>query len=535
MPYRLIIADDEPKLIDLIRVLGHWESLDIQIIDECKNGEEALESIIRNRPEIALLDIMMPVYDGITIIEKVREQNIDTAFIIISGYRHFEYAKSAIQLGVVDYLLKPLDEENLNVTLKKACDFIYKERFHFENAKLIQAMDERDHSNAIATLWEYVLSGLQSQPVSIDLERIAPHIGFPLSSPILACISIKSTVDNLMAKSGSLFQDRIVSYLQQAFDGFEYIYHCSRFGVFVLLALHGEKRLPKLNESLHMLYEKICQLFEIYGRFDFRIGYHLTRFGSKLLPETMLRAQTAMINAPAHLYVVQYGEEEAITSALSAKKERFFTQQEMIGFQKAVCFLDQQAVRAFFQAIRVKAVNMRNESIVALMIGLHDIELIAQENLELNEGEPVHNKLLCTISQENFSLEGIINHVENDLLNAMNRRISSEELHYSQAIKKAELYIHQHYWMPLSLEEVADSVGLSSTYFSKLFKQELNIGFSSYLTNVRIEMAQKLLTDTNLSCRVIAERVGYADEKYFQKLFKKQLGVTPSEYRTLFQ
>ncbi len=121
MGYRLIIADDEKKIIQLIKQLGHWNTLEIEIIDECYNGEQALESIIANRPDFVLSDIKMPVYDGVGLIERTRKLNLDTLFILLSGYRHFEYARSAIQLNVIDYLLKPIDEKQLNETLEKAC------------------------------------------------------------------------------------------------------------------------------------------------------------------------------------------------------------------------------------------------------------------------------------------------------------------------------------------------------------------------------------------------------------------------------
>ena len=74
MGYRMLIADDEKMIIQLIRQLGHWEELGIEIIDECYDGEDALESILTKRPDFVLSDIQMPVYDGIQLIEKVREQ-----------------------------------------------------------------------------------------------------------------------------------------------------------------------------------------------------------------------------------------------------------------------------------------------------------------------------------------------------------------------------------------------------------------------------------------------------------------------------
>ena len=121
MNYRMIIADDEPMLIQLIKKLGCFEQLGIQIVDECHDGEEACQSIQENKPDFVLTDIQMPVYDGLEIVEKTRQILPDTLFVLISGYRVFEYARSAIQLNVVDYLLKPVTAEQLNTVLERLC------------------------------------------------------------------------------------------------------------------------------------------------------------------------------------------------------------------------------------------------------------------------------------------------------------------------------------------------------------------------------------------------------------------------------
>ena len=119
MSYRLIIADDEPKIISLIKTLGHWNQYGIEVIDECSDSYTALDSILEHNPDIVISDIKMPGLDGIELIEEARKRGSKALFILISGYRQFEYARSAIALNVCDYLLKPVSEEQLNITLDK--------------------------------------------------------------------------------------------------------------------------------------------------------------------------------------------------------------------------------------------------------------------------------------------------------------------------------------------------------------------------------------------------------------------------------
>jgi len=95
-------------------------------------------------------------------------------------------------------------------------------------------------------------------------------------------------------------------------------------------------------------------------------------------------------------------------------------------------------------------------------------------------------------------------------------------------------YIQEHYAESLSLDTFADKFQLTSTYFSKLFKAEVGIGFSEYVIHIRIEKAKDLLLRTNESIKTISRMVGYPDDKYFARIFKKQVGIKPSDFRKVY-
>ena len=149
MKYRVVIADDEAKIIRLIEELGQWGSLGIEIVDTCTTGSAALESILRLRPDFVLSDIKMPGLDGLELIQKVRDAGAAPLFILISGYRHFEYARTAVSLGVMDYLLKPVDEAQLNETLERVCrriDHLRGQQADSEEARSVRRSREREQT-----------------------------------------------------------------------------------------------------------------------------------------------------------------------------------------------------------------------------------------------------------------------------------------------------------------------------------------------------------------------------------------------------
>ncbi|MEG1575342.1 MAG: response regulator, partial [Clostridium sp.] len=116
---KVIVADDEEKICQLIVKLVDWTSLGMEVAAIASNGIEAMEKIISLKPDIVITDIRMPGYDGLELIKRAKSEGINTEFIIISGYRHFEYAQNAIRYGVGDYLLKPIKKDELMDALKR--------------------------------------------------------------------------------------------------------------------------------------------------------------------------------------------------------------------------------------------------------------------------------------------------------------------------------------------------------------------------------------------------------------------------------
>ena len=116
---KVVVADDEVKVCQLICNLVDWSAFDMEIVAVAHNGEEALEMVRQYHPDLLVTDIRMPGCDGLEMIARAKQLSDTLEFVIISGYRHFEYAQSAIKYGVSDYLLKPIQKEELCATLEK--------------------------------------------------------------------------------------------------------------------------------------------------------------------------------------------------------------------------------------------------------------------------------------------------------------------------------------------------------------------------------------------------------------------------------
>lgn len=128
--YTAVIIDDEKWTREVVKSLGQWDALNISVIGEASDGEYGLELIRRLNPDIILTDVRMPRLSGIDLVGVLRREQIETPVLIISGYDDFDYIRSALQLGVTDYLLKPIKAEELNAQLQRCIEIISKQLKH---------------------------------------------------------------------------------------------------------------------------------------------------------------------------------------------------------------------------------------------------------------------------------------------------------------------------------------------------------------------------------------------------------------------
>ena len=153
---KVLIADDEELVRQLIKRLVDWEALGLEVVAEAGNGYEAYDLLVEHVPDIAIIDIRMPGFDGLTLIRKTRELNLDVRFILISGYKQFEYAHEALMMGVRNYILKPIRKDELTQNLIQIRDDIFAAKYlpSFEADRricfsVLSALDEGNYGESL--------------------------------------------------------------------------------------------------------------------------------------------------------------------------------------------------------------------------------------------------------------------------------------------------------------------------------------------------------------------------------------------------
>jgi len=190
MMIKAIIADDEIRVCQLIKNLINWDVIGIEIVGEADNGITAYDLICNKNPDIVITDIRMPGLDGLALIKKVRETKPKTSFIIISGHKHFEYAQNAVKYGVEEYLLKPINKEELTNILIKLRDRLLENSERLEDDKKIKTQLASSTDKLRKQLLANVM--VDSDVLIIeDLEKINTEYQFSFKSGCFQAIALK--------------------------------------------------------------------------------------------------------------------------------------------------------------------------------------------------------------------------------------------------------------------------------------------------------------------------------------------------------
>lgn len=468
--YRAIVVDDEIWSVIGLKKILQEDSGRFQLVYETTDPVDALEQICALRPDVVFTDVRMPEMSGIELMRNVKERNVKTEFVVISGFAEFSYVQQALQEGAVDYQLKPFDRS----TAKQMLDKVYEK---LESKRKISGLEFysllRDKKDNVPDLLQNRFGHILYKKLQIVLlfyrqsnsERITLDAG--LNSQCLSlkigprkCLYIVNADDD---KTDVLYEqlsnhiDRIekaaISRSGNAADSFEqllkeaesaildsFVYPKSRIFKFRNtrrdVLSHLEERVNKWHEEKK--YQQIYALFE---------SLH------KLFADNDMGVEDA----------VYFWNRTALASTKWEKHPNNFLD-----------YLDVYELVDRFSNLQ---------------------EMCSYLNVRYGQN-PVEQS-------------GTVNEKFFELLR----------------------YIDRNYAQHLSLKELCGEFYINMSYCCELFQKHKNMTFSQYLTDVRINKACELLKYQRCTVAQACEMVGYKDYFYFNKVFKKKMGCTPADYR----
>ena len=550
---KVVIADDEVRICQLIQALIDWDSLGMKVVGEAHNGEEACEMVQQTQPDILITDIRMPGCSGLELIKKVKELDSNLEVIIISGHAHFEYAQQAISYGVGYYLLKPVNKGELTATLQKLQKKIGERKAAELDHEALVNKAKRDDDHLRANLIDRLLDQPE-MPVSQETLRSIYHLKIRPGTYQAFCVKVdygrnitdtrknSETADRMNEKmagsspreisssSSEVLMEKVHEVLERNLktDSRELVLlvredYC--YGILNYPDCEKESIRRSMKSSLTQMEIQRNMFQHVSFSMAVGTGYKEAGYLADSMQEARKLIQERLVKGEGRVLDRLGGPSELQESELLKKYLRDITHAvEISSTQNAA-----EALETLQDAVN-RAKEIRGCEIFELVYAAADIFAasiqIPERTATVEEFRRQCDK--CGKIEEVFACFGDF---QQKYLQEQADRYENDTI---RPVRKAKEYIQNHYSDPLTLEEVSEMVGLSTAYFSALFKKTEGEGFAKYLINVRIEQAKLLLRESNLPVTEICRKVGYNDPKHFTHTFEKTAGVKPSTYRKLY-
>lgn len=530
--YRIMLVDDEEEVRTSMIKTMKWEEAGFVVVGDAENGKDALEKIEIYEPDVILTDIKMPYMDGLELARQVKENYPSTRIVVFSGFDDFEYAKQAIKCNVTEYILKPVNGEELTAILIKIRDSLNKE---MEEKRSIETLRESYKKNLPLLKEHFFLDLVHGK---VDADTIALKLQeFKLqnligSSVVVACteISLKQEKRNISSqyKEELYLTLSVERCLEEKLSGiYKYVLFHSGGRIHMIIALKEAQSLSHLMVLLNHACKECKRIHDI----DITVGL------GEAYPE-IEQAKRSYKEAKAALgYQKIMGKGSTIyikdMEPLNHRKPmEFFEENELIA---AIKFGNKEDILECIHQIFDKMEELKLHTIEHQLNILSFIHMIVKllndtgiDTLKIFDNTVDLNDLIISLQDSN-DLKRWLLHV----CNKISDHIGTDRENVTQSIiNSAKLLIEKFYSDPLlSVEVLCQHLHITPTYFSTIFKKETGQSYVSYLTRLRMEKAKEFIELSDEKTYVIARKVGYEDPNYFSYVFKKQFGVSPSRYR----
>jgi len=532
--YKVFLVEDEIVIREGIKNNVHWEEEGFKIVGDASDGELAYPMIIREQPDILITDIKMPFMDGLELSKLLKKDMPQLKIIIISGYSDFGYAQQAIDIGVSEYLLKPVTSIKLMATVKNAAEAIEKERREKQILEQYQLLDYQKQSEKRKDFFNALVNGEMSLSQIIEQgEELGSNMVASVFCILLFQFKVKEDMyeysNEIVQCEARMTQDLRrfpdIKIFERGMDGWAFI-------------LLGENEL-----QINALTQELCHL--LIRSCDDKAHY----FGG--IGRSVHRVRD--------LQQSYQGANKAFSLRYFESWDQFFSYNDVrnikaqIGSQINVSELNldkldrklledflkrgtlhdvDEFVEGYFAGFSSNAMNSTLFRHYIIMDGYSAIMKFLKA-LKYPK-EKIDNNLMHmnSVIDQFSSLENCCEFYKSILKEAIDLRNKNSLKRYDGHIEQAKEYMHLKFAMSdLTLDEVASTVNISPNYFSSLFNQENGMTFIEYLTDIRMEKAKEYLRCSGRKITEIGFLVGYQDSHYFSYIFRKTQNCTPSEYR----
>lgn len=538
---KIFLAEDEVIVRETIKRMIPWENLGFELVGEAADGEMALPLLLRQKPDLLITDIKMPFMDGLTLAKVAKKEIPGLKVVILSGYDDFNYAKQAINIGVEDYLLKPITK---NALIERLTEI----RSRYEHEKTQKEYYEKFHremqayeKNSSRDFFEALVRGSMDM---MEIYRRSEKLGLDIVAEAYNVLIFTMNCEEDFSgqiEGYSEWEAESLELLEEFFseNTSAMLFRCNIFSYGVLIK--GQKE--TIEENTRSCVSEIQRIFdrkEQKRQWFVAAGEPVERLSQ--IQKSYYSASRAF--SQRYLYdenILYYDEMTSMEKKNVTEDDSTYLQKvDVNALNPAILqkFLSnglleetENFVKDYFYAIGqepLESLVFRNY--VTLNVRFSVMSFLKEigcdtRTLEQEDTEDV-------LSESSKSLENAIAYAEKIISQAIALRDQNSGNKNRSILKTAVDFIDSHYMEEdMSLNKAANAANVSANHFSALFSQNMGQTFIEYLTNLRMNKAKEYLRCTSMRSSEIAGEIGYKDAHYFSYLFKKTQGMTPSDYR----
>ncbi|MCG7381601.1 response regulator [Paenibacillus sp. ACRRY] len=520
---KLILVDDEKGILEGLKKMIDRYIPECEVVGTAYNGREGFELIQKWQPDIVITDIRMPQVGGLEMIQMLKEVDIQSKFILLSGYADFEYARKGMQLGVNFYINKPVEEQELRDCVCQVMDTIRIERSKVQEMDALKlASYQRIQEDGLRDILDM---GNDHTEIAEELQRIGC---MPKQGTQFTCIliEIRSKADRLK----ELGFDPVFRQIDLVFRQYSNVYRFRYSGAQIaVIVMHDEalesRDMVNTTQRLHEVLFRQLNVSSVIG-----IGSVQNRPGG--VSQSFEEARNALS------YQVIKGAEPIISFTqimnLTGKSE-LVTEEMIADLEAAIDNMDERESVDMIHRIFRKIEADSGFSPADLQLQCLNILLLSIRKVSFQQLQ--QNRLL---SRQLLSLEGIsrfktLASLEQWMVEVIGGIIGflleQRTPKKKDMISEIKEYVTDHYDEPISLAELAARFYMNPYYLSQYFKQKTGETYLNFLTHIRISKAKELLEQTDMKVYEICHKVGYSDAQHFARMFEKWTGFKPREYR----
>lgn len=542
MKYKVIVIDDKPIIRQAIVKTMNWELLNCEVVGQAEDGIEGKRLIMALQPDILVTDIKMPGLSGLDLAELMSTALPVSKTILITGYHEFEYAKRAVRLGVYDFIVKPINTDELSQVIRRAVSELDNRRLEQENtAKMTSAYVEleKQHTSSIPTIRSKLIGDIISGNHSDEepLLESGQTSGIMFSRFVLLIVRTKEKQAGADGAQTTKFRQQVQQHLSEQAH---------------LLAGKREMDLIESLRNNELIF--VCLFPKVLPQREMKMK--LQSFCSEFIEEVRSKAYSSCFIAVSSVYKSMRDLPEAYREAAQLMDSSFFRAEDGVMFpepSQQVKELGKFSIIQDLEQFNQMLENKTSDEIIAHMERfLNQITVYSDGNILVVKGLLSEVCLAAAryyfrVTGDEFGLGKSVDQLLEEVyrlpsmkeasaylasfIGYIKKKLQGEDKEYSLVVKKVVDYINNHFADNINLTSIADQFGLSPSYLSRLLRTETGINFVDLVSKARIEAAKQLLMDPKNKVNEVGERVGYKEYAYFYQVFKRMEGQSPKEYK----